>query len=125
MVSKTFVITHQLNINELIMFLFSIIKAKNSLSGDDHREAKILISIVVVFVVCQSFTIVADIYEAVICIQQNVKQSMCTSNDHIENIIDIAHFMLSINSSINFLLYAAQDKIFRDALIKVNLFEIN
>ena len=107
------------------MFLFSIIKAKNSLSGDDHREAKILISIVVVFVVCQSFTIVADIYEAVICIQQNVKQSMCTSNDHIENIIDIAHFMLSINSSINFLLYAAQDKIFRDALIKVNFIEID
>ena len=74
--------------------------------------------------VCQSFTIVADIYEAVICIQQNVKQSMCTSNDHIENIIDIAHFMLSINSSINFLLYAAQDKIFRDALVKVNFIKV-
>ena len=93
--------------------------------GDDYRAAKILISIVVVFVVCQSFTIVADIYEAVICIQQNVEQSMCISNDHIENIIDISHFMLSINSSVNFLLYAAQDDMFRNALFKVknmNLF---
>ena len=89
--------------------------------GNDHREAKVLISIVVVFVVCQSFTIVADIYEAVICSQQNVKQSMCLSNDHIENIIDIAHFMLSFNSSINFLLYVIHDKVFRDAFVKVNI----
>ena len=87
--------------------------------GDDYKAAKILISIVFVFVVCQSFTIVADIYEAVICIQQNVEQSMCISNDHIENIIDISHFMLSINSSVNFLLYAAQDEMFRNALLKV------
>ena len=86
---------------------------------DGHREAKILISIVVVFVVCQSFTIVADIYEAVICIQQNVKRSMCLSNDHIENIIDISHFLLSINSSINFALYVIHEKTFKEAIIKV------
>ena len=88
--------------------------------ADDHREAKILMSIVVVFVVCQSFTIVADCYEALSCINQNA--DVCLSNDHIENIIDISHFMLSVNSSVNFLLYVVHAKIFRDALIKVNLF---
>ena len=72
-----------------------------------------------VFVICQSFTIVADVYEALHCVSQDEKYSACYSNDHIENIIDIAHFMLSINSSINFLLYVIHDKIFRDALIKV------
>ena len=90
-------------------------------SGNDHREAKILISIVVVFVVCQSFTIVADIYEVVTCSYENMKLAMCSSTDHIENIIDIAHFMLSFNSSINFLLYAIHDKMFRDAFVKVNM----
>ena len=90
-----------------------------SYTGNDHREAKILMSIVVVFVVCQSFTIVADTYEAVSCIHQNI--NICRSNDHIENIIDIAHFMLSFNSSINFLLYVIHDKIFRDAFLKVTI----
>ena len=77
-----------------------------------------------VFVICQSFTIVADVYEALHCVSQDEKYSACYSNDHIENIIDIAHFMLSINSSINFLLYVIHDKIFRDALIKVRRLHI-
>ena len=92
--------------------------------GNDHREAKILLSIVMVFVICQSFTIVADVYEALHCVSQDEKYSACYSNDHIENIIDIAHFMLSINSSINFLLYVIHDKIFRDAFIKVRRLHI-
>ena len=88
--------------------------------GNENHEAKILMSICLVFVVCQSFPIVADVYEAVSCIHQNVKYSMCISNDHIENIIDIAHFMLSFSASINFLLYVMHEKIFRNAFIKVN-----
>ena len=87
------------------------------ISGDDHREARILMSIVVVFVVCQSFTIVADCYEALSCINQDA--DVCLSNDHIENIIDVSHFMLSINSSVNFLLYVIHAQVFRDAFIKV------
>ena len=90
--------------------------------GDDYREARILMSIVVVFVVCQSFTIVADCYEALSCINQNA--DVCLSNDHIENIIDISHFMLSINSSVNFLLYVIHAKVFRDAFIKVTCYDI-
>ena len=71
------------------------------------------------FVVCQCFTIVADIYEVVTCSYQDMTRSLCVSTDHIENIIDIGHFMLSFNSSINFLLYAIHDKMFRDAFLKV------
>ena len=91
--------------------------------GNDHREAKILMSIVVVFVVCQSFPIVADTYEALSCINQNA--NVCLSNDHIENIIDISHFMLSINSSVNFLLYVIHAQIFRDAFIKVTMLTVH
>ena len=74
-----------------------------------------------VFVVCQSFTIVADIYEVVTCSYEEIKSSLCSSTDHIENIIDIAHFMLSFNASVNFLLYAIHDKMFRDAFVKVSM----
>ena len=62
--------------------------------GDDHRDTKILISVVLVFVICQILTIVADIYEGVICSQHNAKYSMCLSTDHIENLIHLAKTIL-------------------------------
>ena len=93
----------------------------NTFTGNDQRKTNILLPIVVVFVVCQSFTIVADVYEAVSCTEQNKTQSLCLSNTHIENIIDIAHFMLSFNSSINFLLYVIHDRTFRETFVKVSI----
>ena len=91
----------------------------NSDAGTDNRQTKILISIVIVFIVCQSLTIVADIYEAVSCNHLQMDGKFCLSNDHIENIIDIAHFALSFNSSVNFLFYVVYDPNFRMSLIKV------
>jgi len=52
------------------------------------KEARILISIVAIFIFCQSFTIVADAYEAFTCSFENMSQSRCPSNPTIENIID-------------------------------------
>jgi len=83
------------------------------------KEARILISIVVVFIFCQSFTIVADAYEAFTCSSEAMSHSMCPSNPTIENIIDVSHFLLTINSSINFLLYVMHEKTFKEAIIKV------
>ena len=86
---------------------------------DTLKEARILISIVVVFIFCQSFTIVADAYEAFTCSYEKMRKSMCPSNPTIENIIDFSHFLLTINSSINFALYVIHDKTFKEAIVKV------
>ena len=83
------------------------------------KEARILVSIVAVFIFCQSFTIVADAYEAFTCSFEDMSKSMCPSNPTIENIIDISHFLLTINSSINFALYVIHEKTFKEAIIKV------
>ena len=87
---------------------------------DTLKEARILISIVVVFIFCQSFTIVADAYEAFTCSYEKMRKSMCPSNPTIENIIDFSHFLLTINSSINFALYVLHDKTFKEAIVKVS-----
>ena len=84
------------------------------------KEARILISIVAIFIFCQSFTIVADAYEAFTCSFENMSQSRCPSNPTIENIIDVSHFLVTINSSINFLLYVLHEKTFKEAIVKVN-----
>ena len=98
-----------------------IVSICNFILGTDNRQTKILISIVVVFILCQSMTIVADIYEAVSCSHLYMNGKICISNDYIENIIDVAHFALSLNSSINFLFYVAYDPNFRNSFLKVNI----
>ena len=85
---------------------------------------RILVSIIVVFILSGSFSIVADIYEMIYCANQKDEQAMCLSNDHIENIIDISHFILSLTASVNFLFYVIHDKNFRDAFLKVLKFAL-
>ena len=77
---------------------------------------------VLVFIFCQAFTIVADIYELMCTIFPDEGEStFCTSNIHIENFIDVAHFMIAVNSSVNFIFYMVNIKEFREAFIKVSL----
>ena len=83
------------------------------------REARILISIVVVFIFCQSFKIVADAYEAFTCSYENMRRSNCGTNQIIESIIDLSHFLLALNSSINFVLYVIHEETFRKTVLKV------
>ena len=64
------------------------------------QQLRILKGMVAVFVFCQCFTIVADVYELICTIgMSGPERTRCPYNIHIENLINIAHFMLSINSS--------------------------
>ena len=70
------------------------------------QQLRILKGMVAVFVFCQCFTIVADLYELICTIGvREPEGTRCKSNMHIENLINVAHFLLSINSSINFIFY--------------------
>ena len=46
---------------------------------------------------------------------------VCESNIYIENLIDVGHFMLAVNSSINFIFYMINIKEFRRIFLKVLL----
>ena len=85
------------------------------------RMRRVLFSIVVVFITCESFPLVGDIYELIYCTKwfQNEENGKCISNDYIENIIGFSHFMLSVNASINFMFYVIHDENFRGSLLKV------
>ena len=77
---------------------------------------------VLVFIFCQCFTIVADVYELICTIfpPVNVESTFCRSNEHIENFIDVAHFMIAVNSSVNFIFYMVNIKEFRESFITVS-----
>ena len=85
------------------------------------QQQRILKGMVAVFVFCQCFTIVADVYELIctIGVSNDNAQPLCPYNVHIENLINVAHLMLAINSSVNFIFYMMNINYFKDSFVKV------
>ena len=74
---------------------------------------------VVVFIFCQFFPIVGDVYELVCLLTGNNTEGICKSNIHIENCINFGHFMLMVNSSVNFVFYMTNIAKFREGFLQV------
>ena len=85
------------------------------------RQQQILKGMVAVFVFCQCFTIVADVYE-LIC---TLGKEQCDYNVHIENLINVAHLMLALNASVNFIFYMMNIDNFKESFIQVKTLRKN
>ena len=85
------------------------------------QQTKILLGMVVVFVFCQFFPIVGDVYELMCLLAGNNSEGICVSNVHIENSINFGHFMLMVNSSVNFVFYMTNIAKFREGFLQVIL----
>ena len=81
------------------------------------RQQQVLKGMVAVFVFCQCFTIVADVYE-LIC---TLGAEQCDYNVHIENLINVAHLMLALNASVNFIFYMMNIDNFKESFIQVKI----
>ena len=82
----------------------------------------ILKGMVAVFVLCQCFTIGADAYELICTLGGSMsKQTLCDTNVHIENVINVAHLMLAVNSSVNFIFYMMNIDGFRTKFVEVSV----
>ena len=98
-----------------------------AVAGNDiFQQTKVLMGLVVVFVFCQCFTIVADVHE-LICVLSSSNDDKntfhCPSKMgivNVNNFISWGHFMLAVNSSVNFIFYMIHIKEFRDAFFKVS-----
>ena len=95
----------------------------NNENNEDRKklndQTKILTWMVVVFVFCQCFTIVADSYDLICVLLVSTKS--CPPNIHIENFIQLGHLMLAVNSSVNFIFYMIHIEKFRAEFIKVRI----
>ena len=87
-----------------------------------NDQTKILTWMVIVFVFCQCFTIIPDIYDF-LCVVFSF--SCVPPNLHIDNLIYMGHFMLALNSSVNFIFYILHIKAFRKQFVQVYYNEKN
>ena len=91
-------------------------------NSNNSTQSRILFSIIVMFVFCQFFTIIPDIYELKCALSTpNDKQQCQYTYKYTYHLIEVSHLMLAVNSSINFIFYTIHIKLFRQNYTKVNV----
>ena len=85
-----------------------------------YQETRTLLTMAVVFVFCQFFPIVGDFHELICTVAGYSVDGVRAYNVHIENCIHFGHFMLMVNSSVNFVFYMMSIAKFRQGFVKVN-----
>ena len=86
-----------------------------------NQESRVLLVMAVLFVICEFFPLVGDVYELICTLKGYSADGACPYNVYIENCIHFGHFMLTLNSSVNFIFYMMNIVKFRQGFVKVNL----
>ncbi len=78
-----------------------------------------LVTISLLFIICQSVKIIADVYE-LFCVKEERSDGKmtCDSNAFIETAISLSNLSTCVNSSANFLVYMLRGKKFRDLFLE-------
>ena len=82
---------------------------------------KILLGLAIAFVFCQFLPIVGDVHTLIGTLGGYSIDGVRPYNMHIENIITVGHFMLMVNSSVNFFFYMANTVEYRQEFLRVSL----
>ncbi|XP_059079468.1 G-protein coupled receptor daf-37-like [Tigriopus californicus] len=81
---------------------------------EEHNLGLVLFAMSTLFIICQSFKIVPDLYELIWC--EPTKE--CQFNPFTSGVIRFSHLLVCINSSANFLIYLLRGQKFREAWMK-------
>lgn len=81
---------------------------------EEHNLGLVLFAMSTLFIICQSFKIIPDLYELIWC--EPTKE--CQFNPFTSGVIRFSHLLVCINSSANFLIYLLRGQKFREAWMK-------
>ena len=90
-----------------------------------NTVTKILFTRSFLFVFCQSFKVIPDVFEVFACKLFHYEVGECPyqSTQIINIVINISHLFLIINSSVNVILYIFYGKRFHQSLKQVGIFQ--
>ena len=77
----------------------------------EHKLGILLVSISILFISCQSFKIIPDLYEVMYCPERGTEN--CQVTDFINHCITLSHLLVCFNSSANFVIYLLGGEKFR------------
>ena len=77
----------------------------------EHKLGILLVAISILFILCQSFKIIPDLYEIMFCSEIDD----CNSTPFIAFCVNLSHLLVCFNSSANFVIYLLGGEKFRRA----------
>lgn len=77
----------------------------------EHKLGILLVAISILFILCQSFKIIPDLYEIMFC--SDIED--CSSTAFIAFCVNLSHLLVCFNSSANFVIYLLGGEKFRRA----------
>ena len=78
----------------------------------EHKLGVLLVGISILFICCQSFKIIPDVYEILFCPDSD---GMCVATPFIEFCVNLSHLLVCFNSAANFVIYLLGGEKFRRA----------
>ena len=99
-----------------IYYIDSILYGIIDLSEDQRQEHKLgtlLVSISVLFICCQSFKMIPDIYELIFCPPVEGKEQECETTPFISTCVSLSHLLVCGNSALNWIIYLLAGEKFR------------
>lgn len=78
----------------------------------EHKLGILLVGISVLFILCQSFKIIPDLYEIMFC---SDARETCLTTPFIAFCVSLSHLLVCFNSSANFVIYLLGGEKFRTA----------
>ena len=79
----------------------------------EHKLGTLLVSISVLFICCQSFKMIPDIYELIFCPPVEGKDHNCETTPFISTCVSMSHLLVCGNSALNWMIYLLAGEKFR------------
>ena len=83
--------------------------------NQEQRLGTLLLGISVLFIICQSFKMIPDIYELIFCPPTQNEDHVCETTSFISTCVSLSHILVCGNSALNWIVYLLAGKKFRQA----------
>ena len=99
-----------------LSLLFFHKSPKDQDKNQEHKLGTLLLSISLLFIFCQSFKMIPDIYELIFCPPtQSEEQPICETTPFVDTCVSLSHLFVCGNSALNWIVYLLAGEKFRSA----------
>ena len=95
----------------LILNIYNLVSQEEQ--RQEHKLGILLVSISILFICCQSFKIIPDIYELIYCPHVEGQDHECETTPFISTCVSLSHLLVCGNCALNWIVYLLAGEKFR------------